>query len=97
MLSSKVRASLEVGGDAACGTDIHFLAESEYIVYLKVQCDIFFKHSACQVADYFQLSMTNLLCIKKINTCVVMVHVSIIHLANQCVNIQYLLQVRTQF
>ena len=37
---AEVRAGLEVGCDAACGTDIHFLAESEYIVYLKVQCDI---------------------------------------------------------
>ena len=47
MLFSKVRAGLEVGGDAACGTDIHFLAKREYIVYLKVQCDIYFKHSTC--------------------------------------------------
>ena len=46
MLFSKVRAGLEVGCDAACGTDIRFLAESEYIIYLKVQCDIYFKHSA---------------------------------------------------
>ena len=37
---AEVRASLEVGSDAACGTDIHFLAKREYIVYLKVQCDI---------------------------------------------------------
>ena len=53
-----MRASLEVGGDTACGTDIRFLAEREYIVYLKVQCDIYFERLVCKVTDYFQLSMT---------------------------------------